>query len=137
MNEVVKPRSSVRSEPDHSAGSADGTMDLGILEPGHPTGRADVQFGDDAFENRLEDLKVEFRAGNLGTFRTEIHAGPLSPVPLVLSGCVCCLVLHLTGAPEWAQLTGVLLPWIIALSWVAIRALGFRHGRGFRRGERG
>jgi len=31
-------------------------------------------------------------------------------------GCLCTVILHETGAPEWAQLAGMLLPWLIVIS---------------------
>jgi hypothetical protein len=134
MSKVGKRKGSAKREP--GAGPVE-TVDLPTLEPDHPTGRADVFFGDDVFEKRLEDVKFELRVETLGAFRAEIHAGPLSPVSLTITGCLCTLVLHVTSAPEWAQLSGLLLPWAIALSWVGIRALAFRRGAIDHRGERG
>jgi hypothetical protein len=125
MNEVVTQHSSAK--PGRVQRTAD--TDLTVLEPG-PTARADVYPGNAGFEDRLEDVTFSLSIAKIGAFQAGIHAGPLSPVPLVLAGCVCTLVLHLTHAPEWAQLSGLVLPWAIALSWVIIRMLSSRHGHG-------
>ena len=92
-----------------------------------PTDRADIFFSDEIFEKELEEVEFEVR-GPLSAIRARIHAGPVSPGSLTFSGCLCLLVLYTTGAPEWAQLGGLILPWIIALSWVACRALARRGG---------
>ena len=133
MNEVVQPTGSTEQGPGNPGAGTVKSVDLTALEPGDPTDHADVFFGDDVFEKRLEDVKFEV----LGTLRAEIHAGPLSPVPLALAGCVCTLVLHVTSAPEWAQLAGLLLPWAIALSWVTLKAIAFRRGSTMSQRKRG
>jgi hypothetical protein len=35
---------------------------------------------------------------------------------LVAGGCLCSGVLHVIGAPEWAQIWGLILPWAITLT---------------------
>lgn len=92
-----------------------------------PTDRADLYFDDDIFEKKLEQIELEVRVP-FAAVRTKIHASPLSPGPLAISGILCLLVLNVTGAPEWAQLAGMVLPWAIAGSWIACGALPLRHG---------
>lgn len=101
------------------------TADLAKLE--QPTNRADVFFDDDMFEKALEEVAIEVQVP-FAAVRAKIHAGPLSPGSLAISGCLCLLVLHVTGAPEWAQLGGILLPWAIAVGWVLSRALPSKRG---------
>ena len=85
-----------------------------------PTGRADFFTEDEAFEQELlkraQVEKTEFELRLLFiALRAKLYARPLSPVPLIFAGCLCTLVLHVTGAPEWAQLGGLVLPW--AMGW--------------------
>lgn len=92
-----------------------------------PTGRADVFPDDNLFEKKLEqinidEIEIEFSA-IIARIRTKIHADPRSPAVLAISGCLCLLTLHVTGAPEWAQLGGLVLPWAISLIWVVCRVL--------------
>lgn len=117
------------------AARPDRGQDLPKEEPAGPTDRADVATGDEEFENRLEKLlqkrledvtfevKVPFIA-----IRTSIKTPARSPMSraataflLTIVGCICSVVLHVIGAPQWAQLVGLLLPWAIALSQVPSR----------------
>ena len=96
-------------------------------------------YGSDSFDDLLEtiqldEINLEGKIDKLGEGRARIFAGPLSPVPLALTGFLGTVVFHLTGQPEWAQLGVVALPWVIAASWVASRAL--RRGGRPRRASR-
>jgi hypothetical protein len=117
-------------------------QDLPEKEPGTPTERAAVYTDDEEFEKRLEKLlekrlellekqreavsfevKVPFVA-----IRTGIKTPDRSPMSraataflLILAGCMCIAVLHAIGAPQWAQLIGLLLPWVIAVSQTPLR----------------
>lgn len=105
------------------------TVDLDLTTLEQPTGR-EYFYGSDAFNEMLgnkslEELIVKGKFEKLGTISARIHARPLSPVPLALTGFLGNLVLHVTGAPEWAQLGVILLPWAIgfSLAWVVSKAL--------------
>jgi hypothetical protein len=132
MREVVK----FKGLPDRKRGPSGGqhgeSREAAKLE--QPTDRADLYFDDEIFEKKLEQIELEVRVP-FAAVRTKIHAGPLSPGPLAISGILCLLVLNVTGAPEWAQLAGMVLPWAIAASWIACGALPLRHGVITRRRE--
>lgn len=125
MRKVVKLKGAAKRKRGRAKANTVKTVDLAKLE--QPTDRADVFFDDDAFEKQLEEVQLEEATFEVrvpfAAIRARMRAGPLSPVPLAISGCVCLLVLHVTHTPEWAQLGGMLLPWTIALSWVVCRAL--------------
>lgn len=96
-------------------------LDLTKEEPGQPTERADVITDDETFEKRLESVNVEIRIPFVFEIRTGIQTTPRSPVSnaaaaflLTGAGCLCLSVLHMVGAPQWAQLAGLLLPWAVA-----------------------
>jgi hypothetical protein len=120
MRKVVKPKGSTKRKRGRPKAGKVKTADLTKLE--QPTSRADIFFDDDMFEKALEEVALEVRVP-FAAVRAKIHAGPLSPGSLAISGCLCLLVLHVTGAPEWAQLGGMLLPWAIAVGWVLSIAL--------------
>lgn len=137
MTKVVKLKGRTERKQGRPEAGAVKTVDLAKLE--RPTDRAYVH-GSDAFDKRLnevvlEEVVGEVRVEKLGEGRIRIYAGPLSPVPLAIGGCVCTVVLHLTHGPEWAQLGGMVLPWTIGLSWVVARALERRRGAPAHRGE--
>ena len=136
MRRVVKPKGLRGWKQGHPEADPVKITDLAKERPGD---RTDF-YGSDAFDKRLnevvlEEVVGEVRVERLGAGRVRIHAGPLSPVPLALGGCVCTVVLHMTHGPEWAQLGGMLLPWAIGLSWVVTRALERKRGALARRGE--
>jgi hypothetical protein len=114
------------------AGAQDQATDLTKEESGFPTEHADVFTGNDKFEKRLEDVTFEVRVPFV-TIRTGIKTPTRSPVSrsaaaflLVTAGCMSTAVLHAIGAPQWAQLAGMLLPWAIALSQAAFNRGGGR-----------
>lgn len=97
-----------------------------------PGERADVLTGDEEFEERLkklleklhEEASFEVKVPFI-TVRTGIKTSARSPLSrastaflLTLAGCMCSAVLHAIGAPQWAQLAGLVLPWVIAVSQV-------------------
>jgi hypothetical protein len=137
MTKVVKLKGRTKQKQGRPEAGTVKTVDLAKLE--RPTDRAYFH-GSDAFDERLDEIALEevvgeVRVERLGAGRIRIHAGPLSPVPLAIGGCVCTVVLHMTHGPEWAQLGGMVLPWAIGLSWVAARALERRRGALAHRGE--
>lgn len=109
------------------------------LSAERPTGN-EYFHGSDSFDDLLgttqpDEIDLEGKIEKVAEGRARIFAGPLSPVPLALTGFLGNVVLHLTGQPEWAQLGVVTLPWAIAGSWVASRALSRRsRPRGARQG---
>jgi hypothetical protein len=105
------------------------------LSTEEPTERADVPTGDEEFEERLkkllekllEDASFEVKVPFI-TIRTGVKTPARSPMSraataflLTIAGCMCSAVLHAIGAPQWAQLIGLLLPWAIALSQAPFR----------------
>ena len=136
MKKAVKPKGLTERKRGRPEADTVKIVDLARERPG---GRA-YFYGSDTFNKRLDEvpldeLEGELRVEKLGEGRIWIHAGPLSPGPLALVGCVCTVVLHMTHGPEWAQLGGMLLPWAIAISWVVARALERSRGDLAHRGE--
>ena len=100
------------------------------LSAERPTG-GEYFRGSDSFDDLLEntqpdEINLEGKIEKVGEGKARIFAAPLSPVPLALTGFLGTVVFHLTRQPEWAQLGVVTLPWAIAASWVASRALSRR-----------
>ena len=81
--------------------------------------------GSDRFNKRLEEMQetvnleetvIEIIFAKLAEVRARLYASSRSPAPLCITGFLGNLVLHVTRAPEWAQLGVVVLPAAIALS---------------------
>lgn len=87
---------------------------LDLTESEKPTARSNFFPGDQTFEERLlEQFDLEFQVPFGTRVRAKMKAGPLSPVPLVVSGCLCAVVLFAVGAPLWVRIAGIVLPWVL------------------------
>src|SRR5580704_3963055 len=86
---------------------------------------ADPRLRTDTSASLVESYEFEARIGLSGVTGIKAKAqthlwSPMSKAGTALfvsaGGCLCTVILHETGAPEWAQLVGMLLPWLIVLS---------------------
>ena len=101
----------------------------------------DPRLRTDTSASLVESYEFEARIGLSGVTGIKAKAqthlwSPMSKAGTALfvsaGGCLCTVILHETGAPEWAQLVGMLLPWLIVLS---LEFLGLRARRRRRPGH--
>jgi hypothetical protein len=97
--------------------------DVNLAKREQPGDRADIGSNDQRFEKLLEGVSFKVQAGRLGAIRAKIRSDPESLVSsaaavclLIIAGCLCSMVLHVIGAPEWAQIGGMALSWVMAFS---------------------
>jgi hypothetical protein len=83
---------------------------------GDPTSRADADLP-------IEDFKIRVSTPRWPGIEIKTHTAPRSPlgnavaaVLLILAGGLCLVLLHWIGAPHWAQLGGLFLPWAFCLT---------------------
>jgi Flp pilus assembly protein TadB len=85
---------------------------------GDPTSRADTDLPAEDFEIRVSTTRWPAAGIEIKT-----RTAPQSPlgnavaaVLLILAGGLCVVLLHWIGVPWWAQLGGLLLPWVFCLT---------------------
>lgn len=101
-------------------------LDLTRSAGREPSSRADVHVVDSPLFEKFV-IKLEIRPPGVSVEVTARAASrsPLSnagaALLLAAGGCLCSYVLHLIGAPGWASLAAVVLPWVIARTFGPMR----------------